>query len=378
MIPTAYQQPSEAKGRGPVQRQLLAQLRSEFGLDFSIALSNRSPFGHRAFRIRPNACESCDPARNCKPIASALRGKAWVESASSTTENIYVRPTLEAMRAWCLLDEPDSNADRPERGAEQVVVYAESIDSGGSGSLRACRIDVIVRAVIAQLQWTGAQARHDPKRLNGYGPVSGGPRIITVGTHPQDDLNNLAVGSVDVEHGALRSRCGGSIGIHDFRLIVRNEIVVGFQGRWQPDMDPDCALAFILGRAERRGHLRVSQTRLTSELAAYSAIIGATSLPHKGPDEERPPCDNKLVSALGELFLELELLPWTADQAASAFEPALVLRYLVNLSRRVRDAGSCLAGEIDLSAAIRNAIALGLSLSGCGGAVVNDATHTEG
>jgi hypothetical protein len=378
MKPPTHQQPIEAKTWGPVQRQLLLELEAEFGFDFSISLSNRSPFGKRAFRAQLYEFQSCDCAPDYKSIANALRQKAWVEAASSTPANIYVRPTLEAMRSWRLLELPATNTLNLDRNNELVLVRLPRINHLDNEPLRMCRIEVIARAVVSLLRWTGTRAMLSTMCVTGQSAGNDRAREVTVGICSEGDTDNLAVGSVDIQQGALRFRCGGSIGIDDLRSIICTEIVNPSEGRWwQSDIDPDCALAFIFARAERKRHLRINQTRLTSELAAYTSIIQASKLLTIDLSEKQPLCNDKTVNAVGEVVLELELLPWIAEQAISAFEPAIVLRYLVNLARRARDASSCLAGDKTLSAAVEHAIALGLSLSGCGDPVLNEAVHSE-
>ena len=348
---------------GPVQRQPLAELRSEFGVDFGICLSNRSPLGKRAFRLQ--VCTSKDSGQilQCEVIAKALRRKTWIESALSTQANIYVRPTAEALQSWCAPAWADS---QPRGIAEQVIVCSRPVQPFGTGSLRSYRAAVIARAVVAQLRSIGLHAGLCPENENGHRPDDTA-RVITVGVGPQDDAKkNIAVGSVDVEHGTLRARCGGSISLQDFRALIQGEINRNSLQMSNPAIDLDIALRFILARAERKQHLRISQQRLMSDIATYGTIVEATRVLREGQLDGPPrSLDDKADGAVAELILELELLPWVADQTAAHFEPAIVLRYVANLTRRVRDASPRLNGQHDVTAAAERAIALGLSLSGC-------------
>jgi hypothetical protein len=275
---------------GPVQRALAGKLAAAGFTGVEVGLAERSPFAGPALRVRVGAVG--DPAA----VARWLAAQAEVGAVAVRPPQVYVDLTTAALRRWAVAPVDDGAVSFGSSSASLVHGVPPADDAGlrgptaETGSLDAFR----VRAVAA------ARARLDEAHGATAAVVErpgGGPCA--------------EVGAVEVPHGPLRARHGGSVVVED--------LLADLPGDGPAEAGALLRVVMLRTRAGRR--LRLDDARLAVGAADGLALWAALAADDADPDNGGPAPD----PVARTLIIELERVPGARIQAGRRADPALLV-----------------------------------------------------
>jgi hypothetical protein len=349
-------------GAGPVETRVVALLRDRAGGEFSTSIAPRSPLGPRAVRVQLKGAANGSSPDAWQELARLLEEEPWVDAVAPRRQQLYLRVTSEALRSWVA---DGLGGERPaggDEGAGRPVVVRLG-GAAASGSLGAFRCAAAARSVAALLRSRGFQLEADTTGDDdsAMAAVGGGAPIVVVGEAPGplgERVVHAEVGEVDVRHGALRARHGGSVSAED----VLGEIRAGLAPAGAGEDYAERLLAFLLLREPRARRVQLDDERLLREAVAFESVLGARAAA-SGREPGDPPAGGA-DQAARELAAELDLLPVVAARAASDLEPALLVRFVRAVAERAHAAGAHLGPDDPLWPATAEAIDAALGLTG--------------
>jgi hypothetical protein len=352
---------------GAVQAQVLALLNSYGEGDFTTTIAQRSPLGPRTVRVGAGEGRERASQVACEDLARWLASQPAVDAVSARPPHVYVRVSTDALRAW--VAGGFAVTDSAE-GADQLAVvrFAEP-DETQPRSLDAFREAAMGRAVVALLGSRGFDLVIE--RVAAGALVEAEPdaelaatRVVVGSAFPGGAEDLLApVGGVDVRHGALRARHGGSVSaedlLHDLRERMAGRFVRANAGTepWR-DAYAQALLTFALLRTPRAQRVQLDDDKLRREAGDFDAVLAARALPRTGV------VDDVGEDAVREMAVELDLLPIVVGRAAQALEPTFLTRFARSLAERTRAARAYMPATDPLWPAVDEAIDLALSLAG--------------
>jgi hypothetical protein len=281
---------------GPVQAALSARLAAAGLGDVEVGLAERSPLGGPAFRLRLSAHEDLGRDRVAMPpdrapervgatqfLAGDVERWAEVERVAVRPPHLYVRLSTDALHRWALGPLPD----RVVTG--RVVGYRLPVIIAGR-SLDAVRLRAVATALVRL-----GEARGD--------------RAVIVERNDPADADTLVVGPVEVPHGPLRARHGGSVDADD--------LMADLHARRGDGAAAIVRFALLRTRAARR--LRLDDGRLQAAADQWAEVHAAPAGRFDEP-------------AVRRLALELERVPATLAHAARRADPSLLAGLMVSLA----------------------------------------------
>lgn len=382
------------EGRGPAQRRLLEWLGARVpDASLDVAVAQRSPAGAWALKVHaPNRVPTC---------AELLQAEDWVERVVARPQHLYVRIGSERLCEWVAEGfgprSPDSAAryhagartaegDRvagSEGAGRSVLVRAVDVDAlartAGSRPLSLFRETAVARSVAALLRSRGfdvhlellSPGRETYGELWAAAPGSVTHTIVVGGGVPMptecergDHVVHLDVGEVDVRHGPLRARHGGSVSADD--AIEEASRRLADAGLEPSEIHRADVLALLLIATPRARRVQIDDAALAREAETFASLIDMAGLEASDSTPDVAACPAS-ADDIRELAAELDLLATNAGRAAGALEPALVARSLRSIAERRILAGGARASPHDgmsLVDATACAVAAGLDLAG--------------
>ncbi len=389
------------EGRGPAQRRLVSWLRERVpDCAFDSAVAQRSPAGPWAIKVHaPNRVPTC---------AALLQVEPWVDNVAVRPQHLYVRVTAERLIAWVVeAFAPGAAAEGsgPVEGSEgrgrTVLVRAADVDAlaaaGVPRSLRTFRETAVARSVAAMLRSRGFEVQLEllPPGRETYDDVwaaapGSATHTLVVGSgvpmpsevERRDHVVQLPVGEVDVRHGPLRARNGGSLSADD----VVDEVVRGVPGELRELLEAapssggvaspedaleaygEAVLTLLLLATPRARRIQLDDSAVTREAETYRCLV---TMPVQAPEADgegavRAPRGAAAAEAARDLAAELDLIATNAGRGAAALDPALIARSLRSLAERGEQLA--LAGTVppehELWEAARGAVGVTLGLAG--------------
>jgi hypothetical protein len=315
---------TEFEGTGPVEAAAGALARACAGKEAAVSMAQRSPVGPRAVRVQP-----AEPDREaCAALAACLDGEGWVETVVSRPKCVYVRVTTHALRTWVAEGLAGRAGGSEGDGQKVEVAYPEE-----GRSLHRFRERAAGRSIAAMLRSRGFE-------------VAIGAREAGVSMNGKD----VPVGEVDVRHGPLRARHGGSVDADDVAAELGGA-------------HAEALLALVLLRTQRARRAQLDDDKLSREAAAFDALLAARRIADGAAGRAAPPAGDG-DQAVRELAAELDQLPLTAARAAGALEPALVTRLAHSIAERSLAAEAFLPASDPLWSCAGEAIDVALTLAG--------------
>ncbi len=351
---------------GAVQAHVLALLNDYGDGDFTTSIAQRSPLGPRTVRIGTGGDRERASHVACEDLAQWLASQPAVDAVTTRPPNVYLRVSTDALRAWVA---DGFSVMEGTEGIDQLAVvrFAEP-DGKRPRTLDEFREAAMGRAVVSLLGSRGFDLVIE-RVVAGMEPEVdedaelAATRVVVGGAFPHaaDDL--LApVGGIDVRHGALRARHGGSVSAEDLIGDLGGERL---SGRFIRKADEQASraygealLTFVLLRTGRARRIAIDEDKLRREAADFDAILEARALPRTGV------VDDAGEDAVRELAVELDLLPIVVGRAAQALEPSFLTRFARSLAERTRAARAYMPATDPLWPAVDEALDLALSLAG--------------
>ncbi len=362
----------EFRGRGPAQRRLLEWLRPRVDCPLDAAVAQRSPAGPWVVKLHaPNHVATC---------VDLLQAEPWVERVVARPQHLYVRVTTKRLCAWVV--EGFAADRRPvatdEGAGRSVLVRGVDVDAlreiAAPRPLRLFRETVIARSVAALLASRGYDVKLELLPPGGEAPTDAhGECMYTVVVGEEiaqlteadrgEDVVRLPVGEVDVRHGPLRARNGGSVSADD---------VVAEIGRAAPGGEQEAraygeaVLALLLVATPRTRRIDLDDGAVRRETMTFAGLVDVLRL-SAGRDVthaagRRP----EGGEAVRNLAAELDLIATNVGRGTTALDPALVARSLRSIADRVEclcRAGATPSGD-PLWSATRQATSSALALAG--------------
>lgn len=354
---------------GAVQAQVLALLNEYSDADFVTSIAQRSPLGPRAVRVA--TVEERDKASHvaCEDLAHWLANQPSVDAVSSRPPHVYLRVSTEALRSWVGEGFTDHSVVGAAGGAQLAVIRFCDPDEDRARTLEEYREAAMGRAVASLLgsrgfdlvieRWSAdAEPEAEPD-------AELAATFVVVGSafpRTTDDL--LApVGGVDVRHGALRARHGGTVSAED----VLGDIGGRLAGRFARGIDDgaawrsayaDALLTFTMLRTGRSKRVVLDEDKLRREAAEFDEILAARTDPRVGV------VDDVGEEDVRQLAVELDLLSVATARAAQSLEPSFLIRFARSVAERVRAARPYMPPTDPLWPAVDEALDLALSLAG--------------
>jgi hypothetical protein len=386
----------EFDGRGPAQRRLLEWLGERVpDCEFDVAVAQRSPAGPWALKLHaPNRVPTC---------AELLQAEPWIERVAVRPQHLYVRIGCERLCEWVAegfgsslsASAPGRHAgsraacSTPAAGEEGVgrTVLVRAVDAEAREraelprSLSLFRETAVARSAVALLRARGFDvdlellppSRETYEELWADAPGSVTHTLVVGQAVPMptecergDHVVHLAVGEVDVRHGPLRARHGGSVSADD----AIAEVARMLRGR-EPETSEAygaAVLALLLIATPRARRVQFDDAALAREATTLASLIdgiGDRGSVATQDDDARAAS----VEDIRELAAELDLLPTNASRATAALEPALIARSLraIAESRQLVAGADCSsAGTAPLVDAMARAVATAFELAGLG------------
>jgi hypothetical protein len=395
-------------GRGPAQRRLLEWLGSRVpDCELNSAVAQRSPAGPWAIKIHaPNRVPSC---------AELLQPESWVERVAVRPQHLYVRLTTERLCEWVVEGFAPGGPD-PLTGSEgrgrSVLVRAVDVDAltaaGEPRPLRLFRETAVARAVAALLRSRGFEVTLELLPPGGAGretydeiwaaaPGAVTHTVVVGGGVPApsevergDHVVHLPVGEVDVRHGPLRARNGGSVSADD----VVAEVVRGLSAERRAALEStagdkggvnaygEAVLALLLIATPRARRLQLDDAAVRREMETFGCladavdgggarVAGGSSAAEPSSTADgvrRSAAKGGVEEALRDLAAELDLIATNVGRGVGDLDPALVARSLRALAERCEqllqaDSG---ADAAPLWTAVRSAVPATLGLAALG------------
>lgn len=332
----------ELVGRGPAQRRLVEWAGERVpGCELGVAVAQRSPAGPWALKLRA-------PAGRAPEVAALLEAEAWVERVVARPQHLYVRIGCERLCEWVAEGfapgAPDPLAGDEGRGRSVLVRAADAGALSAAGEerpLRLVRETAVARSVAALLGARGFDVQlellapagagretYDELWADAPGSVTH-TLVVGAGVPLPTDLErgdhvvHLPVGEVDVRHGPLRARNGGSVSADD---------VVAEAGAEHGE----AVLALLLLATPRTRRIQLDEAALARETETFGCltrVLEATGLTAAEADA-RPRGE-----LLRDLAAVLDLTATNAGRAATALDPALVARSLRSVAERAERLG---------------------------------------
>ena len=174
----------------------------------------------------------------------------------------------------------------------------------------------------------------------------------------------LRVGEVDVRHGPLRARHGGSVGADDVIGELRSRLLrSGYPAA--AEGSPAELLSLALLRTERERRAQLDDDRLEREASAFEALLATRRMVdaggHEAPDEA---LEGDGDGAIRELAGALDMLPNAAARATSALDAALITRFRRSVVDRAQAVQKYLPADDPLWAAVGKALDVAHGLAG--------------
>ncbi|ETX02038.1 MAG: hypothetical protein ETSY1_05055 [Candidatus Entotheonella factor] len=377
-------------GIGLVHARLLARLRDYDDSDFTISIAERSPLGPRAVRVRQTDALDGSRGIDFRNLGSWLEGQVWVEAIAVRPSHIYVRIGTETLRSWVVSESADHRLARGQEGCGQTVVIRCAAPSALQRSLDWFREAAVSRAIVALFTSRGynvmlapvdgsrGQLGHAmPSSHPGTGKVTAHMVVGSARLPDHGDIIRIPVGAVDVPHGPLRARYGGTVSADDLLVSIRNGSITEFRlngGRMVSqdgnDRYDEASLAFVLLRTPRARRIQLDNAKLLGEAAAFDSVLTARRFSHPGvglaatADVVPQSSAGGSERAVHDLAIELDLLSTVAARAANDLEPALLARYMRSLADRAHLARAYLPSDDPLWSAVGKAIDRALTLVG--------------
>lgn len=356
----------EYAGIGPVEARVVERLRDWDGAHgrFGTSIAQRSPVGPRAIRVWAQAAPD-GSAGPLDELVDWLGAQPWVEEVATRPKHAYVRVTTDALRAWVAagLTAAGPASGDEGRGRATVVRFVDSA-SLPSPSLDQFRETAAALAVGALLRSRGFEVTLDRVDPGERGPLA--PDTLVVGTAPAPERSSaerVRVGEVDVRHGPLRARHGGSVSADDVLGELRGRLMRSDDPAVRMDGSAEELLSVALLRSERASRVQLDDDKLERELSAFEALASARRMVARG-DHEVANADGDGENAIRELADALDMLPNTAARAASALDAALITRFRRSVVDRALAVHNHLPADDPLWAAVGEALDLALSLGG--------------
>ncbi len=373
-------------GRGPAQRRLLEWLGSRVpDCSLESAVAQRSPAGAWAIKIHaPNRVPTCAPLLQAEP---------WIERVAVRPQHLYVRVGVERLCEW-VADGFAPGAPDPVGGSDgrgrSVLVRAVDVDAltaaGVPRPLRLFRETAVARSVAALLRSRGFEVTLEllPPGRETYDEVwAAAPGSVThtvvVGSGVRlpselergDHVVHLPVGEVDVRHGPLRARNGGSVSADDVVAVAARGLSAETRASLgSPEAEAACAeavLALLLLATPRARRIQLDDAALKRELETFACLlrIGAEGAAGAGAElgaDGAADANGPDREAVRDLAAELDLIATNVARGTAALDPALVARSL----RAVADRADATHGgrEARLTEALVRARAIMLALAG--------------
>jgi hypothetical protein len=271
----------------------------------TLSISERSPFGRRAVRIR--ADQACPQA--ARDGVERLAREPWVAAAVATPPNIYLLVEDCALEAW-VMSQPVFRPPSASLSAELTYPDPAALSAAPLELMRQAAVGWAL-ATLLRSRGVDVTERHAASASNKAFQAAGriGLRLGVDGA-----LTEIAVevAGVDVPQGALRARHGGVLHVADLLSELR---------RVAPA--PSSGLArFLMLRCERGQRLRIDETRLSADAEIFEEWEGA-----HGAQPTRA-----LRSAeRADLILGLEALTGAGHRALEALDPHGLCRHLRGL-----------------------------------------------
>jgi hypothetical protein len=334
---------------GPVESRVLALLHECAGGEFETSIAPRSPLGPRVIRVQLREATAAASPEAWQALASVLEGQWWVDAVAPRARHLYVRVTTEALRGWVAAGSGPVTGD--EGAGRSVRVWIRARDPG---SLAGRRQAAVGRSLAALLSSRGFET----SVVTGEPAARGRGRLVPV------DL-----GEVDVQHGPLRARHGGSVTAADVLGEIRDRLAPSPALAAEGDRYGEALLAFLLLRTPRTRRVQLADEILEREASAFASVLEAWAIAGTraaAPDGAGlgPVAGDGSEPAVRELATELDLLPGVAARAAEALEPGLLIRFVRSVADRVHAAKTYLPAADALWPAAGEAIDVALSLAG--------------
>lgn len=336
-------------GTGPVESKVLALLQDCAGGEFETSIAPRSPLGPRAVRVQLRNAPAVPSPEAWQALASVLKDQWWVDAVTPRAQHVYVRVTTDALRKWVAAGSGPVAGD--EGRGRSVRVWLRERDPGSLGGRRQAAVGRSVAALLASRGF-------ETSVVVGVPPAPNGGQLVPV------DL-----GEVDVRHGPLRARHGGSVNVDDVLGEIRGRLASAPAVAGSGDLYAKALLAFVLLRTPRTRRVQLADETLEREASAFASLLEARAIASTRAAEPDgtglgPVAGDGSEPAVRELATELDLLPGAAARAAEALEPALLIRFVRSVADRVQTAKTYLPAADALWPAAGEAIDVALSLAG--------------
>lgn len=376
-------------GIGAVQSRVIALLRTYSEGNFAANVAERSPLGQRALRIRPPGDTDSVRAAACKQLSLWLADQPWVEAVIARAPHVYLRVRTETMCSWVTAAFSGHGPTLGQEGRDRVAVLQFVDSSAGSPrSLDEFRQAATGRAIASLLASRGYEVMVNPLpvperaaiALKAAPPEASKVWLYIFSTtdssSPNDgDLLQAQVGGVDVPHGRLRARHGGTVSAEDILGEIQERLLTEFSNNPalvnSAALREQCAemlLVFVLLRVERARRVQLDDAKLHGELTAFTSVLearqfaAAVTSPFEAAGASVPPKLAGSDRAMRDLAVEIDLLPLVAARVVNELEPALITRYVRSLSERAHAARPYLPAADPLWLATNRALDTALSL----------------
>jgi hypothetical protein len=270
----------------PVQARATALITEALGTSLDVGVAVRSPLGPRALRIQVAAGKG----PSSRDVAAWAERQRWIDGVAERPRHVYARVGVDALRNWVTTTEPAMT------GRSVTLSWSRATQS-----LTSFRIAMTADALEALLRWCGDEVR---RADSGSGQLA---------VECDGGRSTVPVAGVDVRHGPLPARHGGTVGLTDLLTEIGRE-----------------RLAFGFLRTARPRRVELDDDWLARVEKEYDFIVGACEV----PDASAAPSDD----AVRALALEVDALPVVLARAVGDLDPAIVLRYGRSLAERLQDA----------------------------------------
>jgi hypothetical protein len=336
-------------GTGPVEAGVLALLGECAGGEFEASVAHRSPLGPRALRVQLKEATADPSPEAWTALGSVLEDQWWVDAVAPRPKYLYLRLTTDALRAWVAGGPGPVEGD--DGAGRSIRVWLRARDPG---SLAGRRQAAVGRSVAALLTSRGFRTAV----VEGQPAAGGRGRLVPV------DL-----GEVDVRHGPLRARHGGSVNVDDVLGDIRRRLAPSHGLAEGGDRFAEALLAFVLLRTPRTRRVQLADETLEREASAFATLLEARAIAGSraaAPDGNGlgPAAGDGSEPAVRDLALELDMLPGVAARAAEALEPSLLIRFVRSVADRMHAAKTYLPASDGLWPAAGEAIDVAMSLAG--------------
>jgi hypothetical protein len=301
----------------------------------------------------------------CEDLAHWLAGQPSIDAVSAKPPNVYVRVSTDALRVWVAAGFADAPSDQTVEGTDLAVV--RFTEAASPRTLDQFREAAMGRAIAALLGSRGSDLlieRSPAGELPDPEPdLELAASVVVVGSaltrHAAEEC--APVGGVDVRHGPLRARHGGSVSAEDVLGDVGTRHAFGAPADhedWR-DAYADALLSFALLRTGRTKRVEVDDDKLARAAEEFASILAARACPRGGGVFDEAGDD-----AVRELAVELDLLPTVMARAAASLEPSFLLRFARSVAERTRLARTYMPPDDPLWPVVDEAIDLALSIAG--------------